>query len=87
MPPLDDYAGFDNIVSSARHLTPIVPSDPNPLATIPKAIRCDVAGTVALRAVDDVDFQSITMTAGEVLPLRVAHVKATGTTATLHGLT
>ena len=86
MMPTDRYDGFDNITSSARSITAITPSDTAELATVPKAIRCDIAGTVAFRAVDDAAFVSITMAAGEVLPVRAAHIKATGTTATLHGL-
>lgn len=86
MPPTDTYQGYDNITSSARDVFLIVPSDTVELPLAPKAIRCDVAGTITFRAVDDATFVTMTMAAGEILPVRAAHVKATGTTATLHGL-
>lgn len=84
--PADKFLGYDHVADPARSMVAITPSDTALLDNVPKAIRCDVAGTVSLRAVDDTAFVSISMAAGEVLPIRVAHVKATGTTATLHGL-
>ena len=77
----------DNAVDPARQAFLIVPDDINPLAIIPKAIRADTAGAVVFRAVDsDVDV-TMNLAVGEVLPVRVAYVRATGTTVTaLHGL-
>ena len=84
--PADKFLGYDQVDDPARSMVAITPSDTALLGNVPKAIRCDVAGTVSLRGVDDTAFVSISMAAGEVLPVRVAHVKATETTATLHGL-
>jgi len=82
----DTFPGLDTLNSPAQKLTAIVPHDVNEIDPLPKGIRCDVGGTVALRAVGSAADVSITMIAGEVLRVRVKFVRATGTTATLHAL-
>lgn len=76
----------DTVTAPARQMFAITPHATNALDPLPKAIRCNVGGTVALRAVDSGSDVSITMVAGEVLDVRVSHVRVSGTTATLHGL-
>lgn len=82
----DTYPGSDSIVSPALKMFAITPHATNEITPLPKAIRCDVAGTVALRAAGDNADVAITMAAGEVLSVRAQYVRAAGTTATLHGL-
>lgn len=65
----------------ARAAFAIVPSDSQPLATLPKAIMAGSAGTVALRAVDSAADVTVTLAAGQILPLRALYVRAAGTTA------
>lgn len=76
----------DHVTSPARKMFAITPSDSVALAIIPKAIRCDVGGTVRLLPMESSVAVDITMVAGEVLPVRPKIVYATGTAATLHGL-
>lgn len=83
----DKFEKFsDTVFSPAREMFAIVPHATNPVDPMPKAIRCDVGRTVALRAADSAADVSITMRAGEELHVRVLYVRAAGTTATLHGL-
>ena len=83
----DQFANFGDTVSTpAKKMFAITPDATAAVSPIPKAIRCDVAGTVALRAMGSAADVSITMAAGEVLPVRVQYVRASGTSATLHGL-
>lgn len=82
----DEFSNIEEVSSPARNVFLIAPHATNPLPNIPKAIRCDVAGTIAFRAVDDAADVSMTMAAGEILPVRVQYVRATGTSGTFHGL-
>ena len=83
----DKFATSADYVSApSRNMFAIVPHATNPVVPVPKAIRCNVGGTVTLRTIDSAEDVSITMVAGEVLDVRVSHIRATGTTATLHGL-
>lgn len=84
----DNFANnADSVFAPARQIFLITPHATNALSTIPKAIRADSAGTVALRAVGSSADVTVTMAAGEVLAVRAEYVRVTGTTvATLHGL-
>lgn len=82
----DEFGNVEDVGSPARNVFLIVPHATNPLPTIPKAIRCDVAGTLAFRACDDATDVTITMAAGEVLAVRVGWVRVAGTAGTYHGL-
>lgn len=82
----DEFSNIEGVDLPARNVFLIAPHATNPLASLPKAIRCDVAGTIAYRAVDDAADVSMTMVAGEVLAVRVAYVRVAGTTGTFHGL-
>lgn len=66
-----------------RHFA-ITASDTLDLPRRPRALRVQTAGNLALR---DENGTTITyaVTAGELLPLRVVRVMATGTTATVVG--
>lgn len=83
----DKFSGnADSVSAPARQMFPIVPHVSNPVVPLPKAIRCDLAGNVVLRAVDSTADVTITMVASEVLAVRAQFVRAAGTTATLHGI-
>ena len=65
----------------ARAAFAIVPSDDQPLTILPKAIVARSAGAVVLRAVDSPADVTVTLAAGQILPLRALYVRAAGTTA------
>lgn len=76
----------DELTSAARRMYLITPHATNEVDPLPKAIRADTAGTVALRSIDATADVTINMAAGEVLPVRAQFIRAAGTTATVHGL-
>jgi hypothetical protein len=65
----------------ARAAFAITPSNDAPLPILPKAILVGTAGTVALRAVDSPADVTVTLAAGQILPVRALFVRATGTSA------
>lgn len=71
---------------SATHIFAITPHDTNALPSRIKAIRANTAGNVVLRAQDSAADVTLAMAAGEVLAVLATHVRATGTTATVHGI-
>lgn len=77
----------DNQSNPARTCFLITPHATDPLPFVTKAIRADDAGTITFRTLEsDADVQ-MTFSAGETLPVRVTHVRVTGTTVTkIHGL-
>lgn len=79
----DEFAALaDAPVSPARKAYAILPSDAAPLPLLPKAIYVGGGGNLVVRAVDSNDDVLIVTQAGQVLPVRVSHVRAAGTTAT-----
>lgn len=72
----------DTAWSPARECFAITPHDSNALAEVPKAIRAPSAGVITLRAVDSSADVAHPVLEGEVLQVRVAYVRATGTTVT-----
>jgi len=74
---LADSPGFP-----ARQATAVVPSDAAEVSPLPKALLIGGAGTIALRAVDSAGDVTITVAAGQLLPIRAQYIRATGTTAT-----
>ena len=75
----------DAVFAPGRDMFPIVKSDTQPIVPLPKAIRCDVAGSVTCRAVDASQDVTFNMVAGEQLSVRVEFVRV-ATTASLHGI-
>lgn len=71
----------ESVSDQADTWATITPSDATVLNPLPKAVRCDGAGVVALKGRDNV-VVNFTVAAGETLPLRPKSVMATGTTAT-----
>ncbi len=70
---------------AATHIFAITPHATNAQPPM-KAIRANTGGDVVLRCQDSTDDVTLTMAAGEVLVALVTHVRASGTTATLHGI-
>jgi len=64
----------------------ITPSNSVNLATVPRAIFCQVGGTVVIRDKAGTNL-SYTLTAGAILPFRGVRILATGTTGTYYGWT
>lgn len=77
----------DSVIAPARRIFAITPHATNPIDPLPKAIRANEAGTIALRSVDAAADVTLTVAAGEILPVRALHVRASGTTVVnIHGL-
>lgn len=82
----DPFENIDHVDAPARRMFLITKHDTNPVDPIPKAIRANEGGTIALRAVGSGADVSITVAAGEIIPVRASHVRSTGTTVTnIHG--
>lgn len=84
----DSFSRFSDSPSApARRMFDITPHDSAEVDPLPKAIRADGEGTVTLRAAGSDADVTVTMTAGEILPVRALHIRAAGTTvAGIHGL-
>lgn len=79
-------AQLDRASTPGREMFVITPHATDEIAPLPKAIRADDDGTIALRAVDSGADVTITVVAGEIIPVRAKHIRITGTTVTLiHG--
>ena len=62
----------------------IEPNNDSDLPQVPRAIRCEVAGTIAIVDKDGTELP-YTMAVGEVIDFRAVRVKSTGTTGTFYG--
>lgn len=71
----------DAISSPARDAFAVDPHDSQPLPVLPKALLIGAAGTITLRAVDAAADVAIAVAAGQIVPIRASHVRASGTTA------
>lgn len=80
---MDKFKSYtDTAWSPAREAFVVTPHDTNPLPDVPKAIRAPSAGVITLRAVDSSVDVAHPVLEGEVLQVRVAYVRSTGTTVT-----
>ena len=81
--PIDPFAAFAGALNDpARDAVAVVPSDATPLATIPRALYVGTGGTLVVRCIDSVaDVTLKNVASGQIVDLRVSHVRATGTTA------
>ena len=71
----------DSSVNAIENLKAITPSDTVPQTIIPRAIKCDVSGNIAI--VDVMGSTTISyFAAGVWHPVRPTNILATGTTAT-----
>ena len=82
------YDKFSDTTSSpARLVYLITPSATAAIDPLPKAIRAGSDGTIAFRAVDSTSDVTMTVLAGEILPIRAQFIRVAGTTVTtIHGL-
>jgi len=79
----DQQAGMqEGLTSPADNQVAITPSDSTDLAYTSRAIRVGVGGTLVVTPMGGGSDVTYTVYNGEVLPIRVTRVKATGTTAT-----
>lgn len=79
----DQHSNFvEGLTSPADNQVAITPSDSTDLAFNSRAIRIGVGGTLVVTPAGGGSDVTYTVYNGEVLPIRVSRVKATGTTAT-----
>jgi hypothetical protein len=80
----DTFASFQTgLDSPGTSIFAITPSG-SELTVCPRAIRANAAGSVTLTAVNDTSSVTVTMAAGEILPVRVKIVSAAD--MTVHGI-
>ncbi|MBI1402404.1 MAG: hypothetical protein GC147_04240 [Porphyrobacter sp.] len=74
--------GVDSLIAPAKGAFEITPSDSDSLPIAAKAVYVGTGGDLVLRAVgDDVDVRLANVGNGAILPIRVAAIRLTGTTA------
>lgn len=71
----------DSPIAPSRHAFAVLPDDLTPLSPVPKALFVGGAGAVTLRTVDSAADVTFTVLAGQILPVRVEYVRASGTDA------
>lgn len=80
--PFDQFDdALDAVTSPARDAFAVVPHDTAPLPRLPKALLVGGAGSLVLRAVDAAADVTLGVAAGQMVPIRASHVRASGTTA------
>jgi hypothetical protein len=84
MPPIDKNARLNDTTDyPARSLRAITPSDSAELDFIPKALWIGGAGSITVQMLEDASTVQLTgCQPGQIIPIRVKKVMATGTTAT-----
>ncbi|MXP28668.1 hypothetical protein GRI58_07525 [Porphyrobacter algicida] len=84
MPDTFDRFGHlaDTLISPTRIAFTIAPNDTNKLDEIPKAFAVGSAGTIVVRAIDSSEDVLLTVVAGQIVPLRISHVRDSGTSVT-----
>lgn len=82
--PAGDRSSKDHgsVMGPARKLLAVTPHDTNELDLLPNALSFGADGTVSIIAQDDTAPVTVTVKAGQILPVRARIVRATGTTAT-----
>ena len=80
----DPFSGtMDSVSSPATRAAAVAPHDVTALADVPKALFVGTGGAIVLRGCGGgADATLKNVPSGSVLPVRVSHVRATGTTAT-----
>ena len=71
----------DDADNPARQAFAVTPSDSAELPILPKALIVGGGGALVLRAVDSAVDVTVTVLAGQMLPIRAQFVRATGTSA------
>lgn len=80
MAALDYFGGAEQVTDPADNIAPVTPNDGTDLTAVTRALIVSVGGTLKV-SLRDGSAVTVTVPAG-VLPIRVARVWATGTTAT-----
>lgn len=75
------HSGGDSVTAPARRAFAVTAHDTDALPYVTKALCVGTGGEVVLRAMDSQDDVVMTVTSGQLLPIRITHVRATGTTA------
>ena len=80
----DEFTGnVDTSISPARNAVAVTPHATTPLDNTSKALYVGGTGNITCRLADDsADVLFTAVPVGTILPIRVTHVRATGTTAT-----
>lgn len=87
MPIIDRHAAISDATDyPAKSCKLVAPSDAADLAFVCKALLVTAPGNVSFIAQEDADAVTIPVVAGQILPIRIKRVKATGTTATVYAL-
>lgn len=73
--------GGDSVTAPARCAFAITPHDTQPLPLVTKGLCVGTSGEIALRAIDSEADVTLNVVAGQLLPIRITHVRASGTTA------
>jgi len=82
MPAIDKQAQRgDTTDFPAKSLRAVTPHDTNELEYVAKALFIGTGGTLSLIAQEDTAAVSLTVVAGQIVPVRAKIVLATGTTA------
>ena len=72
---------------TAKEAVTLATSDADALARQPEQVLVGVGGNAVVRAAgSSADITLTGLVAGQVIPLRISHVRSTGTTATIIGL-
>lgn len=80
--PFDRFdRSADSTSSPARDAFMVTPNDSAALPRLPKALLIGSGGTLTLRAIDAAADIAVTVTAGQIVPIRASHVRSTGTSA------
>lgn len=80
---IDAYQSFgDSAADPARRAFAVTPDDGAALPMLPKALLVGGAGLLTLRPVDSPADVTVAAGAGQIVPIRASHVRATGTSAT-----
>jgi succinylglutamate desuccinylase len=83
MPAIDKQAQRgDTTDFPAKSLRAVTPNDTNELEYVAKALFIGTGGTLSLIAKEHTSAVSLTVGAGQIVPVRAKIVRATGTTAT-----
>ena len=87
MSSIDRFANLSDAPDfSAKSILAITPNDSTDLAFVTKALYVTADGNISIIAQEDADPVTLPVTAGQIIPIRVKRVRATGTTATVVGL-
>lgn len=79
----DKFSGFtDSPTAPASQSSTVTPHDSDALASVSKAIYIGTGGNISVRlAGDSTDRVFTNLPNGSILPIRVTHIRATGTSA------